>query len=529
MLEIQNEQKTVNRNSRKLIVGVNDLASQFPDIAAEWHPTKNGLLTPCGVYKGSAIKAYWLCSKSHEYMARIADRTKDHTGCPYCAGRKVLPGYNDLLTINPNIAKEWHPTKNGDLTPSQVTIGSHKEVCWLCERGHTYKCSVKCRTLDHYGCPYCSGNRVLVGFNDLETIAPDIAKEWHPTKNGELMPTNVSKCCNRKVWWRCPLGHDYQAAVADRTRGHATNNCPYCSGRRILIGFNDLETVAPDIAKEWHSTKNGSLRPCDVTRCSMRKVWWRCPLGHDYQATVAARTFNNNSCPYCSGNKVLVGFNDLETVAPDIAKEWHSTKNGSLHPIDVTRCSMRKVWWQCPLGHEYQATVAARTSDNSCPYCSGHRVLIGFNDLTTLAPEIASEWHPILNDGKRPSDFSPGSREKVWWLCPNKHEYYTSINSRAGSKRSGCPYCARKITPPEDYLSVKYPELFKELDETANYGLCDVKTLSVSYQELVWWKCPHNSNHRYAMTPYNKVTYFLRGRESCPYCKGYRRTTNYNI
>ena len=147
--------------------------------------------------------------------------------------------------------------------------------------------------------------------------------------------------------------------------------CPYCSGHRALKGVTDLETVNPGLAKEWHPEKNGALTPSDVTAGSSRKVWWLCPNGHAYEQLIIKRTARGYGCPYCSGHGVLKGFNDLETVNPRLAKEWHQEKNGDLNPCDVTANSGKKVWWLCPVGHAYRATVRDRNSDDTqCPICN---------------------------------------------------------------------------------------------------------------------------------------------------------------
>ena len=94
--------------------------SEYPEIASEWHPTKNGELKPDKVTYGSNKKVWWLCPKDHSYDAIISDRTrKNPRGCPQCSGRRVSEG-NDLLSLFPKIADEWHPTKNGDLKPDEV-------------------------------------------------------------------------------------------------------------------------------------------------------------------------------------------------------------------------------------------------------------------------------------------------------------------------------------------------------------------------------------------------------------------------
>ena len=98
--------------SNIVIVGYNDLASQAPNIVAQWHPTMNGNLQPINVAVMSNRKVWWLGKCGHEWQAVVSSRTKTNgTGCPYCANLKVLVGYNDLRTVVPELAKEWHPTK----------------------------------------------------------------------------------------------------------------------------------------------------------------------------------------------------------------------------------------------------------------------------------------------------------------------------------------------------------------------------------------------------------------------------------
>ncbi len=140
---------------------------------------------------------------------------------------------------------------------------------------------------------------------------------------------------------------------------------------RLITGENDLAAKYPNLASEWNYEKNGNLTPHDVTAGSRKKVWWLCEKGHAYEQSIIKRTNRGYSCPYCSGHKALKGFNDLSTVNPRLAKEWHPIKNGDLTPFDITAGSGKKVWWLCPLGHEYQATIHDRTSDDTrCPICN---------------------------------------------------------------------------------------------------------------------------------------------------------------
>ncbi|MDQ7787356.1 MAG: zinc-ribbon domain-containing protein [Thermodesulfovibrionales bacterium] len=148
----------------------------------EFYPTKNGILTPhnCSAHTSKVIT--WQCHRNHIWKNRIDHRTRG-VGCPICANKRVLAGYNDLATTNPKLAQEWHPSKNADLLPSMVTVSSIKKVWWLGRCGHEWQSAISKRNIGR-GCPYCAGKKVLPGFNDLATKAPQLIQEWDFHKNG---------------------------------------------------------------------------------------------------------------------------------------------------------------------------------------------------------------------------------------------------------------------------------------------------------------------------------------------------------
>ena len=267
---------------------------------------------------------------------------------------------------------------------------------------------------------------------------PEVAKEWNCEKNGNLKPEHFSTNSGKKVWWRCSKGHEWQATIDSRNRG---NGCPYCSGRYAIKGKNDIQTVNPTLAKEWNYEKNHGLTPEDVMPNSSKKVWWKCSKGHEWLSTVANRSIGNG-CPYCAGQKVLKGYNDLQTVNPTLAKEWNYEKNNGLTPADVMPNSKEKVWWKCSNGHEWQAVLYSRNNGTGCPYCAGKKVLKGYNDLKTVNPTLAKEWNYEKNNGLTPADVMPNSNKKVWWKCSQGHEWQAMVINR--NKGRGCPECYRE-------------------------------------------------------------------------------------
>jgi hypothetical protein len=265
-----------------------------PKLSGEWNSTMNGSLTPRDVAPNSHKKVWWICSKGHEWQALISDRNKG-SGCPYCSGRKATKEKN-LQIINPILAKEWHPKKNGTLTPRDITPNSGLKVWWICSKRHEWLASSDNRRKGK-GCPYCSG-RNATPENCLQRLNPSLAKEWHPTKNGDLIPTNVTVSSGRKAWWICSKGHEWQALISNRNRGRG---CPYCAGQAVCVD-NCLQTLNPELAKQWHPTKNKSLTSKNVTLGSNKKVWWVCKQGHEWEVSVKKRN-HGRGCPFCSGRR----------------------------------------------------------------------------------------------------------------------------------------------------------------------------------------------------------------------------------
>lgn len=234
---------------------------------------------------------------------------------------------------------------------------------------------------------HIKGKAVWKGYNDLESQYPEIAKEWHPTKNGSLKPSDVSVGSHLKVWWFLPyddintgrhFNFEWACSIRERIAGYG---CPYLSGRQLYKGFNDLKSCYPQIAKEWHPTKNGNLKPTDVMPHSNKKVWWFLPyddirtgkhFDFEWETTVNNRV-KGKKCPYLCMQKLYKGFNDLESVCPNLRGIWHPTKNDNLKPSDMIISSQQKVWWLGDCKHEWLARVRSMVNGMVCPYCSGSK------------------------------------------------------------------------------------------------------------------------------------------------------------
>lgn len=357
-----------------------------------------------------------------------------------------------LSATHPDLASQWHPTKNGNRTPDTVTAGSSSKVWWVCAKGHEWDDTPNHRTSRGSGCAVCAGKRIQIGYNDLAHTHGHLAAQWHPTRNGMLRPFDITAGSGKKVWWQDSVGHEWQAQVNNRANG---SNCPYCSnravlkgfndlakkhpvcaGQMVLAGFNDMATTRPDLAAEWHPTLNAPLTPRDVFRSVAKKFWWMDLLGHEWEASANERS-NGSNCPFCSGQRILVGFNDLATRNPELASEWHPELNGERTPQMVTLMNGTKAWWRDSFGHEWEAVISSRSVGTGCPVCSGSVVVVGVNDLASRHPAVAATWHPTKNGNVTPSTIAVYSNRKMWFVCDAGHEWLSTVNNRTHGQ--SCP------------------------------------------------------------------------------------------
>lgn len=328
-----------------------DWNRDFPTLVEEWNDPRP--ITDFS--RGSKKTAHWRCAKGHEWDAMIKIRTLG-AKCPYCSGRKVVAGENDLATLHPEIAAEWNDPRD----MNEFTLGSKRSIRWRCKMGHEWEAKMYSRTLNGTGCPYCSGRRTVPGITDLLTTHPELALEWADDRP----ITDFSRGSEGKIKWRCLKGgHEWTANVYSRTAdGYG---CPFCAGKRPVPGVTDLATKHPELITEWNDTRPMS----DFMPSSGKKVAWKCAKGHEWEAVISSRTKNGNGCPVCRNYVVLAGFNDLSTTHPDIIKEW----NDSRTPSSFTYGSDAVIDWKCQKGHTWQAAIYSRTTVGSgCPRCANH-------------------------------------------------------------------------------------------------------------------------------------------------------------
>lgn len=350
----------------------------------EFNVDKNSSLDFETISAFSHKSAWWIGECGHEWESVIYNKSKSNSSCPYCSGKRILKGFNDLVTINPKLATQWHPTKNST-KPELMFPNSNKKAWWICEKGHEWEAVIYSRHANGRGCPLCSGSRPVDGETDLASLNPELASQWHPTKNGILQPNMVTVKSSKKVWWLGKCGHEWEAFINNRSRNNAS--CPYCSGHKVLKGFNDITTTHLEIAKQWNPIRN-HIDINKISKGSDINAWWMCSKKHEWQANVSIRTSQDTGCPTCSNRKIIQGFNDLKTSNPIVASDWNKAKNGKLTSEMVSEYSNKKVWWKCQSGHEWQAFVYARVNAGCRKCTAGLKSSKGEKEIKTFLKEL---------------------------------------------------------------------------------------------------------------------------------------------
>ena len=420
------------------------------------------------------------------------------------------------VSDNAQLMTEWDYNKN-TLLPERTLEHSNKIVWWICKIcGHEWQAKITLRSYGT-GCPICAEEKrkqtkAIMAVEKTGSLAehcPDLAAQWNYEMNGSLLPSQITQMSNKVVWWKCSIGHTWEASAANRSKGQG---CPYCSGRRVLSGFNDLLTRNPTLAAEWNYDRNGKLSPIEFTAASKQKVWWKCPVcDYEWEAIIGSRNAGRG-CPACANRVLVEGTNDLATRFPQLIDEWDYSKNHPLEPNHVMPGSHNFVWWKCKDGHSWRAKIANRAIlGRGCPYCSGRNTLIGENDLAILYPELADEWDIEMNSGHSACEFKPQSNKKVWWKCKNGHSWKAAISGRT-INGLGCPYCSnRQVLVGYNDLTTTNPDLAAEWDFDKNVELSP-SDFTAGSDQIVWWKC--KNGHSWKARIYSRGKYGT----GCPTC-----------
>lgn len=631
------------------------LSEAFPNLARQWDYERNEGLTPDKIHAGSHLKVWWKCPVcGYSYQKRVSNRTApskrpfESEKCPICLGRVIVPGFNSLKAKFPEIIeKEWDFEKN-TIDPDTIPPTYCKKMWWICPNGHSYH-TLPGNKVYHTGgnCPYCSSQK-LCRETSLGYLNPELAKEWHPTKNGNLTPFDVFANTNQYIWWLCPIcGHEWRAKSSNRNANN--RGCPHCANCRsssvpeqllyrtvkkhypdainrhhiendevdvfvpsLNMGFeydgqrfHNEKKLPKDIAKTKRLIKNGvtlyRFREDDcpdiqVLGCTVIKVKYT-PEYEDLETKLevllAEISLKDIKVDFSSEiNDVRATLDCLPYEKSFAASEeqkrkagiapvalWDYEANAPLTPEMVTPFSDKVVNWKCPTipshkwrspvksisleygcsrcakryqytteewiaearkvhGNKYQyhlvKYIDCRTkvdivcpihgifsqaptehlAGKGCAYCV-HQKFHPSESLAVLHPDIAAEWDYELNkdSGFTPETIGLSSKKKFWWHCNNGCNHSYLALIQQRVRGTGCAVCHGKQVSPDTSLAALNPILAAEWCAENDKTPSEV-TLKSNYEAL--WKCP-NPNH----PPYRqKVEVRSRG-TGCVYCQRY--------
>ena len=188
----------------------------------------------------------WKCLKEDcgEIFEKSWNYIQSNKSCPYCDGQLVGLS-NCLATRRPDIAKQWHPVLNDNLTPYDVTYNSSLKVWWQCEKGHEWPVSIHSRISNNSGCPCCSGFRATKD-NNLLIIFPEICEEWDYEKN-KKKPEDFTPHSGQRVHWICSnkkCNHKWKTSIKNRTSKNT--GCPKCNeskGEKRISKYLDKHNI----------------------------------------------------------------------------------------------------------------------------------------------------------------------------------------------------------------------------------------------------------------------------------------------
>lgn len=506
------------------------------------------------ISEGSHQKVICKCPVCNTKWTCEIRKNKDRNACPSCAKKKLdlrrsisyANNFNSLRSLFPKIAEEWDKVKNDPLfNPDNIAAYSKKSIYWVCPNGHSYKATVSNRTRMNSGCPYCSGQKVLVGYNDLATVNPYLAKQWS-TKN-EFKASEVTIKSNKIVYWSCPFGHkDYLMSVKQRSNHHG---CPICASQsqtsfpeqaiyyyikrifpdalnRYICDSNiEIDIFIPSYnlgieyngnyyhknKREKDEDKREKLNKIGIellvvdefkTQSDKRKADFY--IRENYTMDVLSelirsiiKYINPNIRIVVDCEKDFIRIKEQYTYQikeksignfnSKLVAEWDNEKNGRITPYMVSCGSKLKYYWICPIcKNSYIASPKDRKNGINCPYCSHRLVKEGLNDLETIYPQLLKRWDYAKNKSA-PSKIYAGGRTKYYWKCDEGHSYLSTIPNEV--KRKVCPVCSGKIV-----LS-GYNDLLSQLPliaEDWDYELNLFKPSEIHFNnqsEIIHWKC----------------------------------------
>lgn len=500
------------------------LANHNPELLKEWNYKKNEI-DPHNISYGTNKKVWWKCNKcGNEWESVVKDRTKKNkaTGCPVCGKKRLslyhstpIVGKNDLESQYPDLMIEWNYEKNGELKPSQFLKKSSYKVWWKCSIcGNEYEREIRSKVESGLGCPLCSRKKTgdinakpIIGVNDLKTVYPKLLEEWNYEKNINNPESYLARS-NKKVWWKCKYGHEWEASIVNRAKGR---NCPICkkeykvsfpekavfyyikkhysdtienyklersNGKELDIYIPSINTGIEYDGQRWHKDTKKDLikdkycyeKGINLIRIRENKlpqlnstsiVFETVPskdnhlsLQNCILSILKYLKCNNIDVDIVRDNEKILDLMQLSRkkdslleLMPEIENIWDYEKNGELKPDMFSKCSEKYIWVICTkCGKSYRSKVKDiyNRRTTRCIDCAHFRSEKGVNDFKIKYPHLANEYDYEKNEIKFEDLEFGESKSKFWWKC-SKCGYEWKSSIASRVKSSYCPKCASSV------------------------------------------------------------------------------------
>lgn len=487
-----------------------------------------------------------------------------------------------LLSDINNLVKEWDYELNFPYTPENFKIHSNKKVNWICKKGHSYIARIDSRVAGT-GCPYCSNKKTLKGFNDLFTTNPELKNDWLFDKNKNVNPEQLTYGSDKKVWWKCHICNCvWEAKVYDRSKG---KGCPCCSGKKVIVGINDVATTHPYLVKDWDEKRNETVTPKTISYGSNYKAFWKCHIcGFKWEARVNDRTKTNGTgCPNCSNHQgtsfpqqAIAYYLEKSNIKINQREKIYGIELDIYIPCLDLGIEYDGYYWHKEVDFKKDFALANKNIEiihifdgesllfiqNNVIFCKYERTYKYLNevirslfslinntyklDLTNdinierdknkiyssylykkhnsvilSNPELLNEWNFEKNDNLKLEVFTKGSDEKFWWKCSHCGYEWRASISHRVNG-TGCPVCNNKtVVAGINDLSVTDRDLMKEWNYEKNKYKMPQQYCSGS-GESVWWKCSRCGYE------WQKRIVDRHNGKGCPVCAGRKVLPGFN-
>ena len=476
----------------------------------------------------------WVDVANSSRLMRKSDNTIIHKDC------NKFTNFIPYTKAYPNLKKIYHVENDVEFESLKLDDNVTLSKKWKCDKcEHSFELPIdrlisKIKRNGYY-CTKCKATfdttflteKAPMAYTDRHLV-DELVQKKHIKKN------MIDSLSNIVVTWKClKCNGRYDCAVFEKHQ----KECPYCSNKQILKGYNTLKETHPYLEKFWNKENEKTID--DYWYKTSESIDWKCPCcSIDFQcrpSELISRTNLENSnfetCPNKCDWDTLVFNNDIFHDSPNLHKEW-SSKNGIAVHLALSHIQTKKYWWNCSCcGGEYLCSIPIRREvENTCPYCNDELPLKGVNTVLDKYPNLLNYWSEKNLQKLDQITESELLNNKFIWICErcnleseqkiavSQSKYSTLLNKK--DFIIYCPYCTSEIPKPHESLAAQKPFLKCEWLENINGDMNKFFYNSCDSVEWVCRKCHRNF----------KACIGDRSKDDncCPYCSKKSLAIGYN-